>query len=233
MTVIDNQAIATAINAPGEVTGFFSKSSGYGAFLYSRGKVRDLGNLPDATGMRAFAINNQGHIAGEADFPTTPPFNIINSPLALWTGARWRNLGAVPGDLVEAFPFSINAFDEIVGFSVFPGGFRAFLWNGAFTALPCVPGAFCEAMGINDDGTIVGQASNGSTLIWTGGGMFDLAASIDPRDPLKGQVDLFGGGITGINNRGTIAADGQYQSGSKLGQVDVFLLTPVEKIANR
>ena len=232
MAVIDNQAMAmaTAINAAGEVAGFFPSSGGYGAFLYSHGKIKNLGKPPGATGIRAFAINDQGHIAGEADFPSPP---LINSPLALWTGARWKILGSVPGDAVEAAPFSINAFDEIVGFSVFPGGFRAFLWNGHFSSLPCVPGAFCEAVGINDAGTIVGEASNGTPIVWTKEVLYDLSTLIHPKDLLKGRINLNGVGINGINNRGTIVAVGQYQSGPKVGQVDVFVLTPVEEVANR
>ena len=87
-------------------------------------------------------------------------------------------------------------------------------------------------MGINDAGTIVAQASIGSTLVWMGGVVYDLSVSIKPGDPLKGQVDLFGGGTTSINDRGTIAADGQYKSGSKLGQIDVFLLAPFEEVTS-
>jgi uncharacterized membrane protein len=236
MTVVVNGVIATGINNAGEITSFIFKSGGYHTFLYSHGGVRDLGTLPGATGMRAFAINNRGHIAGEADFPPPPS---INSPLALWTGASWRNLGSVPGDLVETFPFSINAFDEIVGFSSYPGGFRAFLWNGGFTVLPCTPaGALCEATGINDGGTIVGSStllvdagtSIVTPLIWFKGSAFDLASLIDPRDPLRGQVSLQ---AYRINNSGGIVADGEYQGGPKTGQLDVFLVTPVEEVATR
>jgi hypothetical protein len=46
-----------------------------------------------------------------------------------------------------------------------------------------------------------------------------------------GQVNLFF--AKGINDRGSIIVDGKHQSGPKLDQYDVFLLTPVEKIANR
>jgi hypothetical protein len=169
-------------------------------------------------------INNLSHIAGSATFPNG------TSTLILWTGARWKNLGTRPGS-TTAYPAGINAFDEIVGDTE---DFNAFLWNGAFTTLPCLPGAeFCEPAAINDAGTIVGFAAtaNSTAPIWIKGAVYNLNALIDPRDPLNGQVNLFF--AKGINDRGSIIVDGKYQSGPKLDQYDVFLLTPVEKIANR
>jgi uncharacterized membrane protein len=224
MTVIANDAFAFSINDRGEVAGILLKSGGVDdAFLYSHGKVRDLDALPGAISIDAFAINNQGHIAGAASFPG-------GDALILWTGVRWKNLGTPPGS-TAAGPSSINAFDEIVGNT---NGFPAFLWNGAFTTLPCLPSAeFCNPAAINDDGTIVGFAAtaNFSAAIWLEGAVHDLNALIDPRDPLNGQVNLFSG--KGINNRGSIVVDGQYQSGPKRGQYDVFLATPVEEVASR
>jgi hypothetical protein len=53
----------------------------------------------------------------------------------------------------------------------------------------------------------------------------DLNTLIDPRDPLKGQLNLFF--AKSINNRGNIVVNGTYQSGPKHNEYDIFLLTPV------
>jgi uncharacterized membrane protein len=220
MTVIVIQAIATAINDPGQIAGILIKPAGNGTFLYSHGKVTDLGTLPGAIDTAAYAMSNRGHIAGKADIPAGSGFY---SPLVLWTGASWKNLGTLAGDVL-AQPFGMNAFDEIVGVSDDgKGGSRPFLWDGSMIALPCVPGTSCEPGAINDAGTIVG-ASNSSALVWIRGAVYDLNMLIDPRDPLNGQVDLFS--ASSINNRGDIVANGQYHSGPKLDQFDGFLLTP-------
>ena len=167
MSVIVDRGIATGINDPGQVTGILLKPTSNGAFLYAHGNVRDLGVLPGAINTEAYALNNQGHIVGKADIPAGPPFYFY-SPLVLWTGASWKSLGTLAGDIL-ANPFGINAFDEIVGISADgKGGSRSFLWAGAMSAIPCPPGASCEAVAINDAGTIVGF-SNTSALVWTGG----------------------------------------------------------------
>jgi probable HAF family extracellular repeat protein len=218
MTVIASHAYAVGVNDLGQVAG----GLGATAFLFSRGMVTDLGTIPGAGGSNAFGINNLGHIAGTAPLPTTP-FTVT---AILWTGGQWRNLGIPAGD-ATVFPFGINNFDEIVGISFDANGhYRAFLWNGDFTILPCLSGQECDAAAINDAGTIVGFFSHGAA-VWIGGAVFDLNTLIDPRDPLRGQVDLGQG--ESINGRGDITAIGFYTSGPHNGDFEAFVLHPVER----
>jgi probable HAF family extracellular repeat protein len=56
---------ATAINDRGQVTGLYY--GGSGSFLWSAGRLTDLGTLPGATFTQAYGINNHGQIVGYTD----------------------------------------------------------------------------------------------------------------------------------------------------------------------
>ena len=220
MTVIASDAYAVGVNASGQVTGGLLKANH--AFLFSHHMVTDLGTIPGAINSHAFGINYLGHIAGNADVPAAPPV-VYNSPALLWTGGQWRNLGIPAGD-VSTFVGGINNFDEIAGFSFDANGhYRAFLWNGDFTILPCLSGQECDAFAINDGGTIVGFANFGA-VVWFAGAIFNLNTLIDPRDPLRGQVQL--SFATSINDRGDITVNGSYTSGPYNGENEAFVLRP-------
>jgi uncharacterized membrane protein len=224
ITVIASDAFAVGINASGQVIGGLLKANN--AFLFSRHMVTDLGTIPGAINSHAFGINNLGHIAGNADIPTAPPV-FYNSPALLWTGGQWRNLGIPAGDVFVDDRGGINNFDEIAGTSLDANGHsRAFLWNGDFTILPCLSGQECSANAINDAGTIVGSANFGA-VVWIGGAIFNLNTLIDPRDPLRGQVQLTF--ATSINDRGDITVNGSYTSGPYNGENEAFVLHPVER----
>jgi probable HAF family extracellular repeat protein len=219
MTVIASDASATGVNALGQVAGGLGAATGH-AFLFSRGMVMDLGTIPGAVGSNAFGINNLGHIAGIASLLTPPTTTAL-----LWTGGQWRNLGIPPGD-VAVVPNGINNFDEIVGLSFDAnanGHSHAFLWNGDFTILPCLSGQECDAFAINDAGTIVGSG-NSAAVVWLAGAVFDLNTLINPRDPLRGQINLLG--AESINSRGDITAIGIYTSGPHNGDFEAFVLRP-------
>jgi uncharacterized membrane protein len=220
ITVIASDANAVGINASGQVIGGLLKANH--AFLFSHHMVTDLGTIPGAINSHAFGINYLGHIAGNADVPAAPPV-VYNSPALLWTGGQWRNLGIPAGD-VSTFVGGINNFDEIAGFSFDANGhYRAFLWNGDFTILPCLSGQECDAAAINDAGTIVGFANFGA-VVWIGGAVFNLNTLIDPRDPLRSQVQLTF--ATSINDRGDITVNGSYTSGPHNGENEAFVLRP-------
>jgi probable HAF family extracellular repeat protein len=223
MRVIGNPGDqAFAINNRGQVTGL---SNATGGFLYFHGKRTSLCATPGALCGTGFAINDAGHIAGGAA--------ASDNGAALWTGASWRDLGVPAGD-TDALALGINLFDEVVGHSASSDGTtHAFLWNGAFTILPCLSGDACEAAAINDTGTIVGS-SHEFAVVWLQGTVHDLNTLIEPHDPLHSQVRLYSS--SAINERGQIAADGCYTSGSKTGQCYAFILNPThdkDMVANR
>jgi uncharacterized membrane protein len=224
MRVIGNpDDAALAINNRGQVTGSGLVPDGRHAFLYFHGNRTDLGAPPGNFSSIGNAINDAGHIAGYTEAATA----------ILWTGASWRILGVPAGDTL-AFPFGINLFDEVVGISFnSPIGGHVFLWNGAFTILPCTSGNNCDAMAINNAGTIVGFADFGAA-VWLQGALYDLNTLIDPDDPLYGQVHLHQ--ASAINQRGQIAANGCYNTGPKLSQCFGFILNPThdkDEVADR
>ena len=211
---------ADAINNRGEVTG---SNSNFHAFVYFRGSMTDLGVPAGAFRSGGSAINDQGHVAGNAQLFTPTPV----AHAALWANGRWRDLGTVDGD-TSAFATGVNAFDEVVGQSFPPQAqARAFLWNGAMTELPCPTGpgvgSCITATGINNDGTIVGY-SNYVALVWLGGIPFDLNTLIAQSDPLSGKVELLF--ATSINSRGQIGVNGCYVAGPKNGECYAFIADP-------
>jgi probable HAF family extracellular repeat protein len=220
MSVIGNPGDqAFAINNRGQVTGISNVAIGpTHGFLYFRGKRTDLCATSGALCGTGFAINDAGHIAGGAA--------ASDNGAALWNGASWRDLGVPAGD-TDALALGINVFDEVVGHSGSSAGTtHAFLWNGSFTILPCPSGSTtCEAMSINNAGTIVGFSSV-AALVWLRGVVYDLNTLIDPDDPLHGQVRLYSS--SAINERGQIAANGCYIAGPKDGQCYAFILNPTE-----
>jgi hypothetical protein len=126
--LIAPNAQAFAINDPGQGTGNLANH----AFLFSHGVLRDLGlGAAGATASRGFAINNLGHIAGEAYIPVPAPAYYSVVPI-LWSGAAWQVLGKPPLSGDYTLPGSINNFDEIVGVSYSSNTpvEHAFLWKG-------------------------------------------------------------------------------------------------------
>jgi uncharacterized membrane protein len=223
MGVIGNPGdVAIAINDRGQVTGAGLVPGSRHAFLYFHGTRTDLGAPPGNFGSVGNAINDAGHVAGQDD-----------QGAALWTGASWRDLGAPAGDTF-ATAFGINLFDEVVGVSINSTTNHAFLWNGAFTILPCPSGNTCEASAINNAGTIVGLSSTGAA-VWLQGVLYDLNTLIDPDDPLYGQVRLYSA-ASAVNERGQITANGCYIAGPKIQQCFGFILNPThdkDEVADR
>jgi probable HAF family extracellular repeat protein len=139
--------MAFGINDLGEVVGTSGRCGntvvpgfalGPHAVLWgSDGSVHDLGNLGGtvntamlAVGTVAFAINNQGQVAGQSALKGNQTFHPF-----LWTQETgMRDLGVLQGDLVGA-GLGMNNRGQIVGASVSApgpatGNPRAFLWQG-------------------------------------------------------------------------------------------------------
>jgi probable HAF family extracellular repeat protein len=146
---------AYGINNSGEVVGTGYLTSGnFHAFLYSGGKMTDLGPA-GAYQASAVAINNAGQIIGGY---------YLNSGAAgefLITGGKMTTL-PVPSDATAVSAFAINDNGEIAG-SIFlksgPPSHAARLVNGVWTDLGAISGASANnATALNLSGQIVGTA---------------------------------------------------------------------------
>ena len=142
--------------------------------------VRDLGTLQPFDYADAVAINNRGHVVGEAGdlpFGVRVPF--------LWT----PETGFTQLTTESGTPTDINDRDQVIGILSDP--YRGFLWSaGELTDLwPFYPSA------INDSGQIAGDClDSGEPCVWHEGVVHRLRL-------LPGAI---GGGADGINNHGEI-----------------------------
>jgi probable HAF family extracellular repeat protein len=173
---------ATAINNAGQVVGNFGTGNYSGitqAFLYTAGKMVDLGGLPGYTFTTATAINNSGQVVGYSE-------NLGGTPAAfLYSNGHMINLGTLPG-YASAMAFGINSQGQIVGTSASANagdltgtfssalGANAFIdQNGVMTNLnSLIPSSLgihlMQALAINDAGQIVtyGVDSYGNSRVF-------------------------------------------------------------------
>jgi probable HAF family extracellular repeat protein len=145
---------AYGINNAGEVvgTGYLSAST-FHAFLYSGGKMKDIGPS-GAFQASAYAINTSGQIVG------TYSLNSGASGTFLYTNGTMTKLPN-PAGTSGGFGIAINDNGEIVG-ALYPaagGSHVAKFSNGAWADLGNFPGAQGSgATAINSAGQIVGTA---------------------------------------------------------------------------
>ena len=147
--------VATAINTSGQVTGYsyLPKKQGatvYHAFLWTNGKMTDLGELggagsPGGGLSEGHAINDAGQVVGYA----TDTAGDLDA--ALWNG---RKITLLPGLNPDAI--GINDSGQIIG--VINGEFIDS--NGTQTVLPDPPSLLtCNAVAINNNGQVTGDCS--------------------------------------------------------------------------
>jgi probable HAF family extracellular repeat protein len=114
-----------AINRTGEVVGYSDLAGGdQRAFVFSHGKLKNLGTLPGGTESFAYGIDDRGRIVGASDAKDSPLRAFIYSD-----GVMQDLNKLIPADsgwaLTEAK--AINDSGQIVGYGFFEGERRAFL----------------------------------------------------------------------------------------------------------
>ena len=165
------QASAYAINTSGEIVGSYSLTSGAsGTFLYTGGKMTALPNPAGSEGGFGVAINDNGEIAGTL-FPPTA----AGSHAARFSHGAWIDLGNLTGAQGSGAT-AINAAGQIVGTAIFPPIYKPFRagkhvpfisTTGGLvnlnTLIPAGTGfTLTDALGINDSGQILCDATNAS-----------------------------------------------------------------------
>ncbi len=193
-------AVGYKINGSGAVIGWAQTTSGaeHGFLSMNGGALQDLSPLLNLD-TYANGINASGAIAGTSYVNGQPHGT-------LWTGSATTDLGA------GIFATGINDAGFVIG-----GNGHAFLLvNGSYQDLGALPGGgWSSASGINNAGTVVGDASTpGGTFrgfIWTPGqGMTAL-----------GTLGGDNSHATGINNNGAVIGFASVASGYEHAFVDI------------
>jgi probable HAF family extracellular repeat protein len=197
-------SVAQGINDHGRVVGTSTTATGEShAFAWADGRMRDLGLAAFAT---ANDLNEHGQVTGGVPLGETfHAYRLRNG--------RLTDLDAA--DVPYSEGVAINEAGQVAGNSApAPADFNhAFLWSrGGRIDLGTLGGNFSSAAGINDHGTVVGQATTAGSgmrgFVWRHGVMTALDVLADGEN---------GSRANDINNHGWIvgasdAAGGEFHA---------------------
>jgi probable HAF family extracellular repeat protein len=206
---------AMTINNAGQVAGMLTSGGQGHAFVTENGAVVDLGTLPGGTWSSAYAINDQGDVAGYGQIGNGDFRGFVWSP-----GDGYIELGTLGG--ANSYAMAINDSGEVAGSSQTGSGYsHAFVENGGvLTDLGTLGGNSSYAYGINSADDVVGYSSvagNGATdaFVFENGVMIDLNTLIAASGWIL--TDAYA-----INNDGEIVGAGLLD-----GVEHAFLLDPL------
>jgi probable HAF family extracellular repeat protein len=163
-------------------------------FVWTRGRLRDIGDLPGGADRSGAAdINNRHQVVGFSE-------TAAGREAILWEHGNLMSLGDLPGGATNSAAGAINERGTIVGAGSTARGFRPFVWrHGVMQQLRLPPElrqtAFAVANDINHSGLIVGHAE-GIPLVWP---RHDKDALLLPIPPLEANAVPFA-----VNDRGDI-----------------------------
>jgi probable HAF family extracellular repeat protein len=167
-------------------------------FLWSEGKIIDLGTLSAGLFAEGTAINSLGEVAGFSNLKNEERHAFVS---------RGGKLTDLSGAGQESHAYAINDSGVAAGdMSVPLVGKEATLWsNGKVTNLGLLPGEggiFTVANGINDSNEVVGSGDNRESMerafLWRNGTMTDIGTLGGPQAT-----------ATAINNAGQIVGSAQ------------------------
>jgi len=168
-------------------------------FLWSEGKMSDLGTLGNGLFAEGTAINSLGEVAGFSNLKNGERHAFVSR------GGKLTDLGATGQ---ESHAFAINDAGMVAGSESIPGEGHtdATLWsNGKVTDLGLLPGEggiFTDASGINDSNEVVGAGDTKASLerafLWRNGTMTDIGTLGGPQAT-----------ATAIDNAGQVVGSAQ------------------------
>lgn len=208
------------INNAGQVVGWSQTSTGqHHAFLYSDGKMQDIGPLTTSNGSSAEArdINDNGLIVGYLS-------DNINERAVRWENGILYDLN-VPSN--HSIANSVSNTNYVAGsFYTMTNYQHGFLWlNGSTTDIGTLSNTdSTDALSVNDAGVVVGSSykvgqpnTNVTAIIYQNGKIQDLNSLIPAN---SGWVLAR---AVSINNKGQILV-----GGSLNGQPHFAILTPTK-----
>jgi len=164
---------AFGINSSGQIVGGSLRADGNRhAFLYTAGKMTDLGTLPGGKFSQAYAISETGTVVGISEIDHAAVH------ACLWQQGKVTDLGALPGGHVS-LGTAINRSGAAAGAAEAGNEYHATLYAlGKVRDLGTLGSDPAAVAGLNDKGQAVG-ASNLSTIVrhaflFDGGRMTDL-----------------------------------------------------------
>lgn len=227
-TLGGNNGFATSVNNLGQAVGWAENTTHdptcvppqvlqFEAVIWGPrpGQIQQLPNYRGDPDGAATAINNRGQVVGISGICQNAVGDLSAKHALLWQNGNVIDLGNL-GGVAWNTPMAINNQGQIVGFSDLAGddngqnpNFHAFLWTQGrgIQDLGALPGdAISEALGINDQGQVVGVSygagfSNPRAFIWQNGVMTDLNTLIPANSSLYLQVGQE------INDLGVIVGD--------------------------
>jgi probable HAF family extracellular repeat protein len=204
-----------AINNSGEVVGgsALATSGTEHAFLFSHGKMKDLGTLATGPISQAYGMNDNGEVVGLSG--TTESSTSQSYSMFVYRHGHMVDLGAV--DLSKPFGGAqINDHGDIIGMPLADGD-ASLDRDGKFTDLGSLAGLGSAAWGLNNQDEVVGYSAISDAnstpvdhaFLYKHGKMIDLGT-------LGGVASE---GIA-INNHGEITGDANTASGAVHGFID-------------
>jgi probable HAF family extracellular repeat protein len=176
---LGGSSFATGINDKGQATGGSTRDNGTfaapHAVIYEKGKVMDLGTL-GGLASSGQAINNAGQVTGTSGF-NNEAYPGASTHAFLYAGGQMKDLGTLGTDL-NSYGWAINAGGTVVGWSQRgPSsgyeGDTAFIYQGGqlidlnTTLTDASHPTLARALGITDDGRIVGLSMDGRGFLLT------------------------------------------------------------------
>ena len=191
---------AAGVNNSGQIVGRYDTAYGYAAFVYSNGKMTDLGNIdiygdPYHTTAAASSVNDSGQIVGAFTYRAPDPVNGVSAFGAfLYENGQMRPIGGQYNHAESGLQSAqaINNTGQVVGYDLYG---KAALYQNGVTIELNLQAKTTRANAINNQGMIVGN---------DGTGAFSYQNDVEQILPALDPAINYGSEALGINDSGKV-----------------------------